>query len=104
MAERVKIGEIQGYDVLYIPEKDVVFCKNTAVKVSVLDRIVKSSMDVGEIPEKNLAITKDNGTITFGCLTTTLDAYKQMKREINKLNLKKSTDESNCSKRKKLST
>nr|DAT77831.1 MAG TPA: hypothetical protein [Caudoviricetes sp.] len=87
MSERVKIGEIQGYDVLYIPEKDIVFCKNTAVKVSVLDKIVRSSMDVGEIPEKNLTITKDNGTITFGCLTTTYDAYKQMKKEINKFKL-----------------
>lgn len=83
----IKIGEIQGYDVLYIPEKDIVYCKNTAVKVSILDKVVKDSKDIGEIPEKNLTITKDNGTITFGCLTTTLDAYKKMKREINKLKL-----------------
>lgn len=85
MDGKIKIGEIQGYDVLYIPEKDIVFCKNTAVKVPVLDRIIKDSKNIGEIPEKNLTIIKDNGTLTFGCLTTTYDAYKQMKKEINKL-------------------
>lgn len=89
MDGKIKIGEIQGYDVLYIPEKDMVFCKNTAVKLSVLDRIVKDSKDIGEIPEKNLTIIKDNGTLTFGCLTTTYAAYKQMKKEINKLKLLK---------------
>ncbi len=85
MHSGVKIGEIEGHDVLYISEKDVVFCKNTAVKVAVLDKIVRGSMDKGEIPEKNLTITKNDGTLTLGCLTTTLDAYKQMKREIKKL-------------------
>lgn len=89
MSVGIKVGEIQGYDVLYIPEKDMVFCKNTAVKLSILDRIVKDSKDIGEIPEKNLTIIKDNGTLTFGCLTTTHDAYKQMKKEINKLKLLK---------------
>lgn len=37
MCDRYVVGEIQGYDVIYIPEKDIVFCKNTAIKLSVLD-------------------------------------------------------------------
>lgn len=83
-----KVGEIQGYDVLYIPEKDIVFCKNTTIKVSILDNIVKDSKDIGEIPEKNLTIIKDNDTFTFGCLTTTRSNYNTIKREINRLKFK----------------
>lgn len=82
---KFKIGEIQGYDVLYIPERNSVFCKNTVVKVSTLDRIVRSKEDKGEIPEKNLTITKDNNILCFGCLTTTMSEYKKMKRNISKL-------------------
>lgn len=56
--DKFKIGEIQGYDVLYIPERNSVFCKNTVVKVSTLDRIVRSKEDKGEIPEKILPLPR----------------------------------------------
>lgn len=63
MCDRYVVGEIQGYDVIYIPEKDIVFCKNTAIKLSVLDKAVKSHTISSTIEEKNLTITKDNGTL-----------------------------------------
>ena len=85
MCDRYVVGEIQGYDVIYIPEKDIVFCKNTAIKLSVLDKAVKSHTISSTIEEKNLTITKDNGTLCLGCLTTTLDKYRAMKRKISKL-------------------
>lgn len=43
MCDRYVIGEIQGYDVIYIPEKDIVFCKNTAIRLSVLDKAVSDN-------------------------------------------------------------
>ena len=39
----MKVGEIQGYPVVYIPEKDSIFCKNTIVKYPIIERIVLSS-------------------------------------------------------------
>lgn len=30
------VGEVEGYPVIYIEEKDTIFCKNTAVKYSLL--------------------------------------------------------------------
>lgn len=87
MCDRYVVGEIQGYDVIYIPEKDIVFCKNTAIRLSVLDEAVKSHTISSTIEEKNLTITKYNGTLCLGCLTTTLDNYRAMKRKISKLKL-----------------
>lgn len=89
MSETVKVGEIQGCDVLYIPEKDIIFCKNTAIKVSLIVGALKSNMSVEEIPEKNLTIIKDNGTVTLGCLTTTMTNCKEIIREITKIKSKK---------------
>lgn len=87
MCDRYVVGEVQGYDVIYIPEKDIVFCKNTAIRLSVLDEAVKSHTISSTIEEKNLTITKDNDTLCLGCLTTTLDNYRAMKRKISKLKL-----------------
>lgn len=33
------VGEVEGYPVIYIEEKDTIFCKNTAVKYSLLKRL-----------------------------------------------------------------
>ena len=30
------VGEVEGYPVIYIEEKDTIFCKNTAVKLSLI--------------------------------------------------------------------
>lgn len=49
----VKVGEIQGHDVIYVPEKDVIFCKNTTLSFPLIERIiVKSSMDRTNIPDE----------------------------------------------------
>lgn len=80
-----KVGEINGNEVVYIPEKDVIFCKNTAVKFPVIERIIRNREDKGEIPEKNLTITKDNGVVHLGCLTTTMENCLDIRRRVNKL-------------------
>lgn len=79
------VGEIQGNDVVYLPEKDIIFCKNTAVKFSLMKKIIKEGKDVETIPEKNLTITKDNGTIHLGCLTTTMDECLKIVHRVNKI-------------------
>lgn len=83
---QIKVGEIENYDVLYIPEKDVIFCKNTVVKYSVIKRIVKSSNSRDEIPEKELVITKDSNIIHFGCLTTTISNCNNIAKNVAKNN------------------
>ena len=84
----VKVGEIQSYDVIYIPEKDVIFCKNTTIKYPVIKRIVKGSICRTEIPEKELVIIKDDNIIHMGCLTTTLSNFNSIAKEVNKYKIK----------------
>ena len=57
MCDRYVVGEIQGYDVIYIPEKDIVFCKNTAIsKYSVQSYLrqveLSRTKDMSGTPEK----------------------------------------------------
>lgn len=81
----LKVGEIQGYDVLYVLEKDTIFCKNTALKFSLIEKIVRSSMERTSIPEKNLTIIKDSNVIHLGCLTTTIQNCLDIRKQVNKL-------------------
>lgn len=79
------VGTIGGYDVIYVEERDSLYCKNTAVKFPVIERIIKGSLNRDEIPEKNLTITKDNGTVTLGCLTTTMENCLAIRRSVLKI-------------------
>lgn len=83
----VKVGEIQGYDVLYVPEKDVIFCKNTTLSFPLIERIVRGSMDRTSIPEKELVIIKDDNIVHLGCLTTTMQNCLDIRKQVNKLKL-----------------
>ena len=84
MCEEYKVGEIQGHDVIYIPSKDIIFCKNTAVKFSVIEEIIRSNLERSEIPEKNLTIIKDNGIVSLGCLTTTMTNCLNIRKRVRK--------------------
>lgn len=84
MCEECKVGEIQGHNVIYIPSKDVIFCKNTAVKFSVIEEIIRSNLERSEIPEKNLTIIKDNGIVSLGCLTTTMTNCLNIRKRVRK--------------------
>lgn len=81
------VGNIQGHDVIYIPERNQIFCKNTAVNFSVIERIIRGSTMRETIPEKDLTITKDMGIVTLGCLTTTMENCLAIRRNVNKLKL-----------------
>ena len=82
-----KVGEIQNYDVIYVPERNQIFCKNTAVNFSIIERIIRGSTMRETIPEKDLTITKDMGIVTLGCLTTTMKNCLDIMRKVNKLKL-----------------
>ena len=84
MCDEYKVVEIQGQDVSYIPSKDVIFCKNTAVKFSVIEEIIRNNLERNEIPEKNLTIVKDNGTVSLGCLTTTMANCLDIRKRVRK--------------------
>ena len=84
MCEECKVGEIQGHDVIYIPSKDVIFCKNTAIKFSIIEKIIRSNLERCKIPEKNLTIIKDNGTVSLGCLTTTMANCLDIRKRVRK--------------------
>ena len=84
MCEECKVGEIQGHDVIYIPSKDVIFCKNTAIKFSIIEKIIRSNLERSEIPEKNLTIIKDNGIVSLGCLTTTMTNCLNIRKRVRK--------------------
>lgn len=81
------VGNIQGYDVIYLPERNQIFCKNTAVNFSTIERIIRGSTMRETIPEKDLTITKDMGIVTLGCLTTTMENCLSIRRKVNKLKL-----------------
>lgn len=82
-----KVGEIQNYDVIYIPERNQIFCKNTAVNFPIIKRIIRGSTMRETIPEKDLTITKDMGIVTLGCLTTTMENCLDIMQKVNKLKL-----------------
>ena len=63
------VGKIEGFDVHYVPEKDILFCKNTALKRSVLSDFFYGSVDRVSIPSKNIVLYKDNSVVSLGCLT-----------------------------------
>lgn len=81
-----KVGEIQGYDVLYVPERNQIFCKNTAVNFSLIERIIRGSTIRESIPEKELTITKEGSVVTLGCLTTTMKNCLSIRQNVNKIN------------------
>lgn len=81
------VGNIQGHDVIYVPERNQIFCKNTAVNFSTIERIIRGSTMRETIPEKDLTITKDMGIVTLGCLTTTMENCLSIRQKVNKLKL-----------------
>lgn len=79
------VGNIEGHDVIYVEEKDILFCKNTTVSYRIIERIVRSANSREEVPEKKLTIHKDGDFIDFGCLHTTIQNCKEINRNIKKL-------------------
>ena len=79
------VGSIDGHDVVYVPEKDVIFCKNTTLSYPLIERIVRSADSREKIPEKKLTIDKDGDFIKLGCLYTTIGNCMEIRNQVKKL-------------------
>lgn len=80
------VGNINGYDVIYGIEKDIVFCKNTTVPYSTLKRAFKNTLTKQQLKEDLYYIT-DGFNITLGCLNTTKKEYQEFIKNIEKIKL-----------------
>lgn len=86
----IQVGEIQGYPVMYVPEKDVIFCKNTTVHYNQIKAaIYNSSLYREDIEDGKLTVTKDKGVVTLGCLVTSIENISEIKSEILTIKRKK---------------
>lgn len=80
------VGFIEGHDVIYVPERNMLFCKNTAISYPLIERIiVKDKNQRTYVEEKKLQVTKDNGVISLGCLTTTMSNCLKIRNNIKKI-------------------
>lgn len=78
----IEVGKIEGWPVQYIPERRMLFCKNTAISLDKIELMLRSSLSRERDEAKNLTIVKLNNIVQFGCLTTTLDNVENIRRNI----------------------
>lgn len=87
--KKIIVGKIEHHDVLYLPEKDLVYCKNTVFPYKLMEEhLIKSSCDRIKIKE-DFIITKQQSSIKLSCLNTTssniININKNIKRWRNKI-------------------
>lgn len=80
-----QVGIIEGFPVIYVAAKDVVFCKNTCVSYPRLLAIWKSAEDRHKLEDKSLIIQKDDFFVTLGCLTATKEQCSTILHNIKKI-------------------
>ena len=85
MEEKVTVGKIQGFPVLYIPSRGLLFCKNTIVPFEEMRKVLHAPTAKHRIERSNLNITKMDNIIELGCLTTTVTNLIQIEKQINGL-------------------
>ena len=78
----VKVGEIEGWPVLYNPEKQRLFCKNTSISLDVIEQMLKSPLSRERNEEKNLTVIKMDNVVHLSCLTTTTDNISNIRKSI----------------------
>lgn len=86
--DRIEVGTIEQYPVYYLPGKDIIFCKNTAIPYRKMIDALYGSVELTEFPEKNLTVRHTNSIVTLGCLTTTITNCNNIKRNVTKINKK----------------
>jgi hypothetical protein len=80
------VGNMEGNDIYYISEKDLVFCKNTIIPYSLAKEAFRSSLTRKQL-KNDLYYTTDGYNVTFGCLKTTKPEFKQFIKNIEKIKL-----------------
>lgn len=97
--KKIKVGEIEGYDVLYLPERNAIFCKNTVLPFNIAKEALTTSLDRLEVPSKNLTIKIFPISIELGCLTVSKNDAKQIYRNIQKFKTNETIRKSTCTNR-----
>lgn len=83
--EKVVVGKIEEYDVYYLPEKDTIFCKNTAVPYDKMRIVlIERKYDRAQI-KADLEAFIDGGLVELGCLTTTVENCEEINKNIKKI-------------------
>ena len=78
------VGSIEGYDVIYLHKKDILFCKNTAVPYQKMKSAIDNKID-REVIKNDLIMHIDDHGVQLGCLTTTLENCKKIDLKIKKI-------------------
>ena len=79
------VGQINGYDVIYVPEKDVLFCKNTACKYDHLkEALLDSPLERNRVEDK-VPTFKNDSIVEIGCLNTTKSNILLINNNIKKI-------------------
>lgn len=84
MSEEI-VGKIEGYNVVYVPEKDILFCKNTTMPYKVMKGALIDSQIDRMVLKSDLIMTADQGIIRLGCLTTNIENIEEININIKKI-------------------
>jgi len=79
----MKIGSIEGNDVIYNEDDDTVFCKNTTVNASSIVEAYESGLDRISL-QKDLVMRKHANEFTLGCFTLTPQQSKLLIKQIKR--------------------
>ena len=82
--DKIEVGEIQGFPVYYIPDKRLLFCKNTIVPLDKMKEVLDSGLNRHRIERSKLTITKFDNIIELGCLTTTITNLNIIRKKISR--------------------
>lgn len=85
----VQVGEIEGWPVQYIPERKMLFCKNTSISLSVIERMLRSDLSRERCEAKNLTVVKLDNIVQLGCLTTNKQIIDQIRKNIKQYERKR---------------
>lgn len=79
------VGKIEGHDVIYVPEKDILFCKNTTMPYQVMKAaLLDNPIDRMEL-KKDLTMTVNEGIVQLACLTTNIENVKEINKNIKQI-------------------
>ena len=82
--EKIEVGQIEEYPVLYLPEKDLLYCKKVVFPYKTLEEaLINSTLERIELKE-DFIITKKGGLVQLACLTTSISNIKLINKTIKK--------------------
>jgi hypothetical protein len=83
--EQKIVGKIDGYDVIYIPDKDMLFCKNTTMPYLTMRKaLIDNPIDRMKL-KNGLMMQNSNEIVKLACLTTTIENCRQINLNIKKI-------------------